>query len=195
MSKKPIDSIITELVQYAIDQIGHCYVFGGAPGPLGEGCWDCSSFCNWMWGAAGGQTIPGYPNGTYNGAQHGPSTLTWLASQGTITGSIDRSLTSAGDLAVWRTHMGFCISNQEMVSAQTEATGTQRSNIDGFISNEPLTILRLAVVGPGGISLPIAPIPGSGAIKRVAIDIARETRNLVALEQRATRIGNRWFRT
>jgi len=192
MTTATIDDTISLITQYALDQIGHCYVFGGAPGPMFTGCTDCSGFCNFLWGRVGGQSIPGFPHGSYDGTVHGPSTVGWLEWQGQGVGSIARGLAKAGDLAVWQTHMGYCISNSEMVSAQNPASGVQRSVIDGFIPGEQLVILRLAVVGPGGISLPL-PVAGDTAqIDAVIRDIAKGDKNFVYTRMRVQRMGLPW---
>lgn len=188
MSPPSISETINQLVRYAIDQIGHCYHYGGAPGKFGLGCWDCSSFCNWLWGFIARQSIPGFPAGTYDGTVHGPSTLGWLSWQGQGVGSVHRSLASAGDLAVWPSHMGFCIDSNEMVSAQDPQKGTRKSGIDGFIGGQQPIILRLAVVGPGGITLPF-PEPGSTArIDHVIRDIAQSDRDFTWTRMRLRRV-------
>jgi hypothetical protein len=170
---------ISQLAEWMAAQVGHCYLYGGAFGAAFNQCGDCSAFCNYGWGKVAGQAIPGYPAGTYTGAQHGPSTVTWLASQGGVTGSVSRADAQAGDLATWPTHMGFCLSNNEMVSAQDPENGVQISGIDGFIAGEALTILRLAVVGAGGISFPISGLADQGQINHVIREIAQSSRNLV----------------
>ncbi len=118
------------------------YVFGGAPAN-GLGQWDCSSFANWVIGHDMGMSIPGYRHGSYTGAVHGPSTLGWLASLGTVTTRIPRKAVGAGDLCVWQTHMGIAINNKQMISAQNPGNGTQVSDITGFIAGEVLICLRL----------------------------------------------------
>lgn len=127
MSDLPVADLISQLVSFTATTIGHPWAWGGIPGPNFTGAVDCSSYCNYLWGVAAGQAIPGFGRAQYNGTTHGPSTIGWLDWQGQGVGSVDRSLASAGDLAVWRTHMGFCLSNTEMISAQTAATGVQRS--------------------------------------------------------------------
>jgi hypothetical protein len=179
MTKQDINALIAHLVQVALDEVGHAYRFGGVPGKWFLDPWDCSSYVNSMWGGFGGQAIPGYPAGTYDGSQHGPSTIGWLNWQGQGVGSIDRALCSAGDIPCWRTHMGFAISNTEMISAQTPQAGTQKSGIDGFIQGEALTILRMTIVGPGGITLPIPPIGSSHAVEAVARGVAQSSKALV----------------
>lgn len=132
---------------------GHCYQFGGAPGTAGQGCWDCSSFANWVIGHDMAMAIPGYRAGTYSGTAHGPPTLAWLAWIGSGVTRIPRSQLAAGDIACWQTHMGIAISNTEMISAQTPQSGTQVSAIDGFIPGEVLFCLRLKNLAggtPGG---------------------------------------------
>lgn len=177
-------NLIRDLTQWVIAQEGHCYTWGGEPGPNLTGCWDCSSFCNYAWGHVGRQSIPGFAHGSYDGTEHGPSTLSWLAWQGQGVGAIDRSLCEAGDLAVWRTHMGFCVSNTEMVSAQNPANGTRLSGIDGFIEGEQLTILRMAVVGGGGIDFPPITFGGTGQLGVIVKQIAQMTQETAAISER-----------
>lgn len=184
MSGNDKAQLIETVVDYAMVSIGHCYAWGGAPGTGGQQCWDCSSFANFTWGVVAAQAIPGYAQGQYTGADHGPSTVTWLAAQGGVVGSIPRALAQAGDLAVWPTHMGICISNSEMISAQDPANGTQQSGIDGFIAGEQLIILRMAVIGPGGITLPNFGISDEGAIDQVIRQIAQSSRTLVGVRER-----------
>jgi cell wall-associated NlpC family hydrolase len=174
---------ISQVTEWVLQQTGHCYAWGGAPGPDFTGCPDCSSFCNFAWGRVGNQAIPGFPAGTYDGSEHGPSTLSWLAWQGDGCGSIPRNDAQAGDLAVWPTHMGYMVNATEMVSAQDPQNGVQLSGVDGFIPGEQLTILRLAVIGPGGISLPVPGIGNQGQIDAVIRQIAKDSVNLVNTRQ------------
>ena len=174
-------SSIEQLGEWMVDQVGHCYVYGGAPGPDFRGCVDCSSYCNYGWGVVAGQAIPGYAAGEYTGAEHGPSTVTWLAAQGTVCGSVNRDDAQLGDLAVWPTHMGFIIDSERMVSAQNPTDGIQISGIDGFIPGEPLTILRLSVVGPGGISFPVGGLADQSQISGLIREIAQQSRTMVGV--------------
>jgi len=191
MTRAQTDRLIRLVCDRAISDTGHCYLYGGTPGIAAQACWDCSSACNYWWGYIGGQAIPGYARGTYRGEQHGPSTLGWLGAQGGVVGSIPRAHASAGDLAVWTTHMGLCISNTEMMSAQTPQAGTQRSGIDGFIQGEPLIILRLAVIGPGGITLPPITIPGGAALDAYIKKMAQEEKRLIWKRMAVRRTGVR----
>lgn len=171
--------------------VGHCYLYGGAPGVDGRSCWDCSSCVNYIVGTVNGQSIPGYPNGSYSGATHGPSTLGWLGWQGQGVGSIDRAEVQPGDIMCWQTHMGIAISNTHMVSAQTPDSGTQVGVIDGFIPGEQLIPLRLAVIGPGGVTLPIPTIGGTAQIDQITRDIAKATRNMVDIGSSLRVVGVR----
>ena len=193
MTRAETDRLIRMVCERAISDTGHCYSFGGIPGIAAQSCWDCSSACNYWWGYIGGQAIPGYARGTYRGEQHGPSTIGWLSAQGGVVGSIPRAHASAGDLAVWTTHMGLCISNTEMMSAQNPAAGTQRSAIDGFIQGEPLTILRLSVIGPGGITLPPITIGGGVQLDAYIKKMAQEEKRLVWKRMQVRRTAVRPF--
>jgi len=132
---------------------GHCYHYGGAPGTDGSGCWDCSSFANWVIGHDMGMAIPGYKAGTYDGSVHGPSTLSWLAWTGVHR--ISPASAGAGDIACWQTHMGIMTGPDSMISAQTPDSGTRvaTGNIANFMPGEVLFVLRLkATLPPGGSS-------------------------------------------
>ena len=115
-------AIANDAMQYQ----GHCYLYGGAPGVNGKGCWDCSSFVNWVLGHDLGLDIPGSTG--YSGANHGANTLAYLV-WGGVT-SISRASVAAGDLLVWQTHMGIAINNAQMISAQDPIAGTGISGID-----------------------------------------------------------------
>lgn len=182
-----------DLVQEALNSIGHAYTFGGAPGPNGDQPWDCSSCQNDNIGRVNGLSIPGYPDGSYDGTVHGPSTIGWLDAQGGIVGSIDRSLAEGGDLAVWRTHMGMFINSDEMVSAANPSAGTIRSGVDGFIQGEQLVVLRLAHFGPGGITLPVPTIGSDAHLEQLTRQIAESDRSLVARRMQIARIGRGRF--
>lgn len=147
---------------------GTPYTWDGAPGtqPMvnGIGPHDCSSLANWVYGHDMGLAIPGYGIGTYDGSSHGPPTGLWLIWTGCTTVGHDGNQAQAGDLAVWQTHMGICLGPDQMLSAQTEATGTQISAINGFIP-EILFIRRMKAV-EGITSLHVAPssqLPGGVA--------------------------------
>lgn len=191
MSKPTKDQLAANIALTAEYYVGHCYLFGGAPGLDGRSCWDCSSFANYVIGTVNGQSIPGYPHGSYDGSVHGPSTLSWLDWQGQGVGSIDRSEVQPGDIMCWRTHMGIAISNTHMVSAQTSSSGTQVGVIDGFIPGEQLVPLRLAVIGPGGITLPIPVFGGTAQIEHITRDIAKATRGMVDIGTRLRVVGVR----
>lgn len=182
------------LVTVALASAGHCYLWGGAAGIDGTGCWDCSGAVNNWVGAQAGQPIPGFPAGTFDGTQHGPSTLGWLAWQGQGVGSIDRSQVRGGDIMCWQTHMGLAISSDEMVSAANPAQGTIRSGIDGFITGEQLVCLRLAGIGPGGITLPIPVIGDASQIDAITRDMARSAQALVWARMRIRNVGRHGVR-
>lgn len=182
-----------DVVNEALNSIGHAYQFGGAPGVNGDQPWDCSSCVNNNVGRVNRLAIPGYPAGSYDGSVHGPSTIGWLDAQGGVVGSIDRSLAEGGDIACWRTHMGMFINHDEMVSAENPADGTRRSFVDGFIQGEQLIVLRLAHFGPGGITLPVPTIGGNAHLEQITRQIAESDRNLVARQMRIVRIGKGRF--
>jgi cell wall-associated NlpC family hydrolase len=124
---------------------GHCYSYGGAPGPDGAGCWDCSSFCNYVLGVKLSMAIPGFAAGAYRGQTHGPDTLSWLAWSGCTTVGHSSTAAQPGDLLVYQTHMGICIGPNQMISAEDPANGTATSSISGMTANlgEVLFVRRL----------------------------------------------------
>lgn len=117
-------SIATDAMRY----VGAGYVWGGAPAH-GIGNWDCSSFVSWVIGHDLHMSIPGYPNGSYDGTSHGPVTGQYLIWSGAK--NIPRSSVQAGDLCVWQTHIGIAIDGTNMVSALNSKLGTQVSTIEG----------------------------------------------------------------
>jgi cell wall-associated NlpC family hydrolase len=139
-SRASVSAVSADALKYE----GHCYLFGGAQ-LKGNGCWDCSSFANWIYGHDIGLPIPGYPAGGYDGKSHGPATVDWLTWSGLVTIGHDGRGAQAGDLAVWQTHMGICLGSDSMISAQTPSSGTQISTINNFIP-EILFIRRYKAV-------------------------------------------------
>jgi cell wall-associated NlpC family hydrolase len=132
--------------------IGHAYEFGGAPGTDGSHPWDCSSAVNYWTAVDCGLPIPGFPAGRYNGSEHGPPTGAWLL-WGYLQ-HVNRKDVIAGDILVYQTHMGVAVSNTDMISAQTPASGTRESTIDGMTKSlgEVLFCRRYPVnlTSPGG---------------------------------------------
>jgi cell wall-associated NlpC family hydrolase len=124
------------LANDAVSYVGHCYLYGGAPGTSGKGCWDCSSFMNWVVGHDGGMAIPGYAAGAYDGAEHGPSTLSWLL----FGTGISAANAESGDLIVGETHMGMVTTPGNYVSAHDPAEGTTVSAISTF--PDPVHVYR-----------------------------------------------------
>lgn len=182
------------IAQVVISHIGQQYVWGGAPGRNFLGGWDCSSCVNSCVGGIAGQSIPGFPNGSYDGTAHGPNTTSWFDDIGNTTGTIDRSMVDAGDIMLWQTHMGIAIDNVHMVSAEDPAQGTQRGIIDGFMPGETLTCLRLPGVGKGGFNPPPLPFTGSKTIEAATRSIAKSARDLVWIEMRTANIGRHGWR-
>jgi cell wall-associated NlpC family hydrolase len=126
----------------ALKYVGHCYSYGGAPGTSGTGCWDCSSFCNWVLGHDLGMAIPGYGYGQYDGSVHGPTTLSYLVWSGAKTIGNNPASAQAGDLCVWQTHMGIATGNSNMVSALDESLGTLETTISGGAPTGELLLIR-----------------------------------------------------
>jgi peptidoglycan DL-endopeptidase CwlO len=122
--------------------VGHAYLYGGAPGTNGQDPWDCSSACNWIIGHDAGMSIPGYKNGSYTGAVHGPATLSWIT-WGTFVSHNPKDA-QAGDICVWETHMGIAIGNGKMISALNPHLGTEITTIqDGAPGGELLYVRKI----------------------------------------------------
>lgn len=186
--------ILQAIAQAALASIGHCYFYSGAPGPRGLDCWDCSSATNWWIGAVAGQAIPDFPAGTYDGREHGPSTLGWLGWIGQGVYPLQRQDVGAGDIICWTTHMGVAVSNTEMVSALNPTATTLRTAIDGLIAGEQMTPMRLLHVDPSESGLGIVGLVGTAGIERDARAIARSVRDFVPLHQLAHGFGAHGFR-
>lgn len=122
----------------------------GAPPP--QGFYDCSSWATLVVGHDSGLPVPGgtWAEVTRNGTVHGPDTISYLSWSGAETVGHHSSAAQAGDLAVWQTHMGIVIGPNEMISAQTEATGVGTSIIDGAIPGELLFIRRIIIGSSNG---------------------------------------------
>lgn len=122
---------------------GHCYDYGGAPGTDGRGCWDCSSFANWVFGHDQGRAIPTFAAGSYTGAVHGPPTGLWLVWTGATT--VTAAQAQPGDVVVWLTHMGIYLGGGQMISALNPSLGTKITTVaEGSPTGEgPGTYRRL----------------------------------------------------
>jgi cell wall-associated NlpC family hydrolase len=120
--------------------IGHAYVYGGAPGTNGKNPWDCSSCANWVIGHDAGMSIPQFPHGSYNGATHGPATLSWIT-WGTFISHNPKDA-KAGDICVWQTHMGIAVGNGNMISALNPSQGTKETSIEGGAPGGELLYVR-----------------------------------------------------
>ena len=137
----------------ALAYVGHCYSYGGSPGTNGKSCWDCSSFANWVLGHDMSLAIPGIAAGGYDGSDHGPTTLSYLAWSGASTVSNSASSAEAGDLCVWQTHMGIATGGGNMVSALDESLGTKVTTISGGAPTGELLFVRrvsATTAGPTG---------------------------------------------
>jgi cell wall-associated NlpC family hydrolase len=106
--------------------IGFPYKWDGSPA---TGVADCSSLMNWCVGHLGGRAIPGYKAGTYDGTEHGPNTVLWLAWFGTGLSRVSRANAQPGDLAIWQTHMGMITGTDQMVSDLNPSLGTRQTTI------------------------------------------------------------------
>jgi cell wall-associated NlpC family hydrolase len=178
----------------ALASIGHQYVWGGAPGPLGLNGWDCSSATDWWVAVAAGQAIPGFPPGTYKGQVHGPTTVSWHAWIGIGVVEIPRAAVQAGDIMLFDTHMGVAVSNSDMVSALNPVDGTQRTPIDGLMPGETLDTLRLKSVDPSLTGLGVITLPGAGRIDADARAIARLARDMVRTNTALRTVGTGGWR-
>jgi cell wall-associated NlpC family hydrolase len=118
---------------------GAGYVWGGAPAK-GVGNWDCSSFCSKVLAIDLHMSIPGYPNGSYDGSVHGPTTLQYLGYGTGVSGGANAA--QAGDLCVWQTHMGIATGNGNMISALNSRIGTKVTTISGGAPGAEVLFVR-----------------------------------------------------
>ena len=125
----------------ALAWAGPCYALGGAPGPDGSGCWDCSSFVNYVVGVQAGLAIPEFGRGQYTGSVHGPATTTWLVWTGCETIATNSTAKAqAGDLIVGITHMGIYTSGGDYMSAHDPAEATSNKAVSSF--PDPVYLVR-----------------------------------------------------
>lgn len=116
------------------------YKWGGIPGRLGKGGWDCSSFVNWILGVKFGLSIPGGP---YNGSTHGPVVGEYLTWSGATTVGHTAASAQPGDLVIWPTHIGIAVGSGQYVSAYDTAKGVWQTDISGGgPTGEPLVAIR-----------------------------------------------------
>src|SRR5579863_5874398 len=181
----------TDLVDTAYAWLGWPYVWGGAVGVDGKNGTDCSGMCNNWYGRIWKLAIPGFPAGSYDGSEHGPSTVGWLDSIGDIVNVVPRSEAQGADIACWQTHMGMCVDNQEFISAANPSQGTIKAPIDGFIPGETLYILRVRSLAAGGSPLPISLIRGTKQIDVQIQQTAKSLKDLVWQQMRARSVATR----
>lgn len=132
------------LANMALANVGHAYLYGGAPGPNGSNPWDCSSAVSWWIGHQMSHAIPGgsWAAVTANGSQHGPATGSYNSWSGAKV--IPRSQLGAGDLCCWDTHIGIALNNTQMVSALNPSLGTAVTGVEnGGPGGETLTCRRI----------------------------------------------------
>jgi cell wall-associated NlpC family hydrolase len=141
----PITATSSSIANDALQYEGHCYAYGGAPGPSGTSCWDCSSFVNWVLGHDLGMTLPGNASPGYSGTSHGPNTLSYLAWSGAETVGHSASIAQAGDLIVGITHMGIATGGGNYISAHDVAERTSVKPISTF--PDPLFYVRRIIIG------------------------------------------------
>jgi cell wall-associated NlpC family hydrolase len=146
--------------------------------------WDCSGFVGYILGHDFGMTLPG--GWRWSGRSHGP-----VAAMYKMWGNASTvSSASPGDLCCWVTHVGFAISQDQMISAYDTQLGTAVTAIQGAgPPGEPLSIRKINAVGasmPSGplgqaaqgctvgmILLPI--LIARGVIARGRTSVSRET--------------------
>lgn len=128
------------LAGIAIQDVGHAYQYGGAPGINGTNPWDCSSACNWWAGKKAGLVIP-YDN-PYTGIDHGPATGSWFFFGSMYNGS--RTAPDAGIIIVWTSHMGISLGNGNICSALNPGLGTRVTSIvEAAPFGEPMNLRQI----------------------------------------------------
>lgn len=120
----------------ALKYQGAGYAWGGDASVPGQ--WDCSSFVSKVLGQDFGMVLPGggrWGDPGYPPHDHGPgSTQYMLYGQGVTLAEI-----APGDLIVSTEHIGICIGNGEMISAESPSNGTRIGTFPaGFPSGPPV---------------------------------------------------------
>ncbi len=114
----------------AVNDVGHAYALGGAPGTNFQNPWDCSSAVSKWLGHDFGLRLPGSSKPGYDGSSHGPGSWQYISWSGAKTVSTP----SAGCLVIWpgmgaAGHIGIAVSGSQMVSALNPALGTRVTDI------------------------------------------------------------------
>ncbi len=128
-------AIASDALQY-VGKLG--WSWGGS---MASGKPDCSGYANGVIGRDMGLAIPGFAAGTFDGSQHGPATITWIAWNGCVTIGHQASQAQAGDLCVWQTHMGIATGGGQMVSDRDAQLGVGTGPIS--MPGEILFVRRL----------------------------------------------------
>ena len=112
---------------YALTLIGTPYRYGGYRQSTG---WDCSWCVNNILGLRFGLLLPEMGETPYTGKDHGPSAgqyRYWRFAE-----TVELSAVTAGDLLVWKSHVGVALDSMYMLSALDVQYGTTVTPIDGF---------------------------------------------------------------
>jgi cell wall-associated NlpC family hydrolase len=145
------DSIAHAALQYQATG----YVWGGNASRPGD--WDCSSFVSKVLGQDLGLTLPGggrWGDPGYPPGSHGPgSTQYMLYGQGVSLADVQ-----PGDLIVSTEHIGICIGNGQMISAEDPADGTKIGTFPAGFPSGPPVYRRVIGAGTGAGG---APFPGA----------------------------------
>jgi cell wall-associated NlpC family hydrolase len=120
-------TINSAVSSYALTVIGAPYLFGGFSKSTG---WDCSGCVNNILGIEFGLLLPEMGTTRYTGTSHGPSAKQYR--QWRFAETIERSAMTAGDLVIWKTHIGIALDPTYMLSALDKHYGTTVTPIDGF---------------------------------------------------------------
>lgn len=148
----------------ALKYAGNRYVWGGAPGTTvgTDNGTDCSGFVNMVLGRDLKQPIPGYAAGTYTGASHGPTTVSYLLWGGAK--AIPQSQLQPGDLLVWETHMGIALGGGQMISSLDTRDGVKVTSIQGGSPAGEVLFCRRLTGLSGVLPTPTGtrPAPGGG---------------------------------
>jgi NlpC/P60 family len=119
-----INSLVSD---YAVTLIGIPYLYGGYKESTG---WDCSGCVNNILGIRFGLLLPEMGATHYTGTDHGPSSGQYRYWR--LAETVERSAVTAGDLLVWKTHVGVALDTLYMLSAVDPHYGTTVTPIDGF---------------------------------------------------------------
>jgi cell wall-associated NlpC family hydrolase len=137
-----------DIAHDALKYQGAGYVYGGKADVPGN--WDCSSFVSKVLGQDFGMMLPGggkWGDPGYPPNSHGPGSTAYML-YGT---GITLAQIMPGDLIVSTGHIGICIGNGEMISAEDPQYGTRIGTFPAGFPEGPPVYRRVAGAPAGAL--------------------------------------------